>query len=218
MMRANQEKITPRHHERHAYVNVRQSSPKQVQHHQESQRAQYGMVERAVALGWPPAREHVIDADLGQSGQDGQRKGFQELVAEVSLGRVGIILAYEASRPARSNADWYALLDLATLVGTLLADAEGVYDPRDYNDRLLLGLRGILSEAELHVLQLRMAAGRAQQIARGAYRQRLPTGPRAAPRRARGKGSRLPGARHDRARLSPLRHARQLSEGAATAA
>ena len=98
MMLTNAEKITPRHRERQAYVYVRQSSPKQVQHNQESQRTQYALVERAAALGWPPERVHIIDADLGQSGQDGQRRGFQELVAEVSLGRVGLILAYEAGR------------------------------------------------------------------------------------------------------------------------
>jgi Resolvase, N terminal domain len=135
------EKIAPRHREQRAYVYVRQSSPQQVQHHRESQRNQYALVERAGALGWPPDRVHLIDADLGQSGQDGQRPGFRELVAEVSLGRVGLILAYEASRLARNNADWYALLDLAALRGTLLADTEGVYDPRSHNDRLLLGLR-----------------------------------------------------------------------------
>lgn len=170
------EKIALRHHEQRAYVYVRQSSPQQVQYHRESQRNQYALVERAAALGWPPDRVHVIDADLGQSGQDGQRLGFRELVAEVSLGRVGLILAYEASRLARNNADWYALLDLAALRGTLLADTEGVYDPRSHNDRLLLGLRGMLSEAELHLLQLRMAAGRQRQIERGEFRQHLPTG------------------------------------------
>jgi len=143
MMLANAEKITLRHRERHAYVYVRQSSPQQVQHHRESQRNQYALVERAATLGWPSERIHVIDTDLGQSGQNGQRPGFQELVAEVSLGRVGLILAYEASRLARSNADWYALLDLATMSGTLLADTDGVYDPRSHNDRLLLGLRGM---------------------------------------------------------------------------
>jgi hypothetical protein len=135
------DKITPRHRERAAYVYVRQSTPKQVQQHRESQVNQYALVERAVALGWPPERVHVIDADLGQSGQDSRRPGFQELVAAVSLGRGGLILAYEASRLARNNADWYALLDLAALRGTLLADTEGVYDPRSHNDRLLLGLR-----------------------------------------------------------------------------
>ena len=169
-------KITPRHRERRAYVYVRQSSARQVQQHRESQRNQYALVERAVALGWAASQVHVIDADLGQSGQDPHRRGFQELVAAVSLGRVGIVLAYEASRLARSNADWYALLDLATVVGTLIADADGVYDPRRYDDRLLLGLRGMFSEAELHLLQLRLVAGRRRQIERGTYQQPLPTG------------------------------------------
>jgi DNA invertase Pin-like site-specific DNA recombinase len=175
-MLSHPEKITDRHRERRASVYVRQSSPYQVQHHQESQRNQYALVEQAVALGWARDRVRVIDADLGLSGQDGSRQGFRELVAEVSLGQVGIILAYEASRLARSNADWYALLDLAAMVGTLIADPDGVYDPRSYNDRLLLGLRGMLSEAELHLLQLRMEAGRMRQIERGVYRQHLPTG------------------------------------------
>jgi|SoiMethySBSTD1v2_1073268.scaffolds.fasta_scaffold136500_2 DNA invertase Pin-like site-specific DNA recombinase len=170
------EKITSRHRERAAYVYVRQSTAKQVQQHLESQRNQYALVQRALALGWPSPRIHVIDADLGHSGQDSQRPGFQELVAAVSLGKVGIILAYEASRLARNNTDWYTLIDLATVVGTLLADTEGVYDPRQYNDRLLLGLRGLLSEAELHILHLRMAAGRQRQVERGTYRQSLPTG------------------------------------------
>jgi DNA invertase Pin-like site-specific DNA recombinase len=176
MMLPHQEKITSRHRERAAYVYVRQSTPKQVQQHQESQRNQYALVQRALNLGWSSTRIHVIDADLGHSGQDSQRLGFQELVAAVSLGKVGIILAYEASRLARNNTDWYTLLDLATVVGTLLADTEGVYDPRQYNDRLLLGLRGLLSEAELHVLHLRMATGRQRHIERGTYRQSLPTG------------------------------------------
>src|SRR5918998_3737708 len=169
-------KVTDQHRGRGAVVYVRQSTTKQVQQHRESQQNQYGLVQRALGLGWVPERVRVIDADQGSSGQDGQRPGFRELVAEVSLGRVGLILAYEASRLARSNADWYALLDLAALRGTLLADTEGVYDPRSHNDRLLLGLRGMLSEAELHLLQLRLAAGRQRQIERGDYRQHLPTG------------------------------------------
>jgi DNA invertase Pin-like site-specific DNA recombinase len=170
------EKITPRHRERHAYIYIRQSTLRQVHQNRESQANQYALVERAVALGWIPERIHVIDADLGQSGRDGQRPGFTDLVAEVSLGRAGIVLSYEASRLARSNAGWYALLDLASVVGTLIGDTDGVYDPRLYNDRLLLGLRGIFSEAELHLLQLRLAAGRMRQIERGTYRQQLPTG------------------------------------------
>lgn len=176
MMLTTTEKITLRHRERRAYVYVRQSTPKQVHQHREGQENQYALVERAVGLGWHPERVHIIDADLGQSGQNGQRAGFQELVSEVSLGHVGLILTYEASRLARNNADWYGLLDLAALVGVLIADTDGVYDPRGYNDRMLLGLRGMLSEAELHLLQLRMAAGRMRQVEKGTYRQRLPTG------------------------------------------
>jgi DNA invertase Pin-like site-specific DNA recombinase len=170
------DKITAHHHAHYAYVYVRQSTLKQVHQHQEGRQNQYALVQRALELGWPAERVRVIDADLGQSGQDSQRPGFQELVAAVSLGRVGIILAYEASRLARNNSDWYTLIDLATVVGTLLADTEGVYDPRQYNDRLLLGLRGLLSEAELHILRLRMDAGRQRQITQGTYRQHLPTG------------------------------------------
>jgi DNA invertase Pin-like site-specific DNA recombinase len=147
-----------------------------VQRHRASQVNQYALVQRAIELGWPRERIHVIDADLGQSGQDGQRPGFQELVAEVSLQHVGLILAYEASRLARNNADWYTLLDLAAVGEALIADADGVYDPRAYNDRLLLGLRGMLSEAELHLLRLRMDAGRLRQVEVGTYRQNLPTG------------------------------------------
>jgi len=170
------EKITPHHYEHYAYVYVRQSTLKQVHQHHEGRQNQYALVQRALDLGWPSARIRVIDTDLGHSGQDSQRPGFQELVAAVSLGRVGIILAYEASRLARNNADWYTLIDLATVVGTLLADTEGIYDPRQYNDRLLLGLRGLLSEAELHLLRLRMEAGRQRQITQGTYQQHLPTG------------------------------------------
>jgi DNA invertase Pin-like site-specific DNA recombinase len=170
------EKITPRHRERRACVYVRQSTAKQVRQNRAGQANQYALVERAQALGWVTERIQLIDDDLGQSGQDGGRPGFQELVSAVSLGHVGLILAYEASRLARSNAAWYTLLDLATLRGTLIADVDGVYDPRDYHDRLVLGLQGMLSEAELHLLQLRMAAGRQRQIAQGTYQQHLPTG------------------------------------------
>ncbi len=175
MLTRSAEKITAWHRERRAYVYVRQSTPKQVRENRESQENQYALVARAHQLGWIPSRVHVIDADQGHSGLDSTRIGFQELVAEVSLGRVGIVLAYEASRLAR-NADWYVLLDLAALVGVLIADTDGVYDPRDYNDRLLLGLRGMLSQAELHLLRLRLEAGRLRQVERGTYRQHIPTG------------------------------------------
>lgn len=176
MSRSAPEKVTPRHRERRAYVYIRQSTARQVRENRAGQENQYALVERAMALGWPRERIQVIDDDLGQSGQDGQRQGFQALVSAVSLGHVGLILAFEASRLARNNADWYTLLDLATVVGALLADTDGVFDPRDYNDRLLLGLRGMLSEAELHLLRLRMDAGRLRQVEQGSYRQHLPTG------------------------------------------
>jgi hypothetical protein len=154
-------KITARHQERCAYIYVRQSTPTQVRHRRTSRDNQYALVERARALG--------------QSGQDSSgRKGFQELVSAVSLGHVGLILTYEASRLARNNADWYRLLDRAALVGALLADADGVCDPRDYSDRVLLGLRGMLREAELHLLPLRWQAGCRRQILQRIYQQVLP--------------------------------------------
>ena len=170
------EKITPQHQERHAIVYVRQSTPRQVREHLASQANQYALADRAVALGWARARVQTIDDDLGHSGRDSARRGFQALVAEVSLGHVGLILAFEASRLARNNTDWYRLLDLAALVGTLIADTDAVYDPRFYHDRLLLGLQGMLSEAEWHFQRHRLDAGRKRQLAEGTYRQLLPTG------------------------------------------
>lgn len=170
-------KISASHLARLAYIYVRQSSPKQVERNRESQVYQYQMSERARALGWNTERTRVIDSDLGLSGKTSEhRDGFKELVAEVSLGHVGIIFGYEVSRLARNNADWYHLLDLAAVFGTLIADSDGIYDTRLYNDRLLLGLKGTMSEAELHLLRLRLAAGRMSQVKRGAYRQLLPTG------------------------------------------
>ena len=170
-------KISARHLERAAFVYVRQSTPQQVQRNTEGRRNQEALAERATDLGWSPGRVRVIDSDLGLSGKSADgREGFRELSGEVSLGNAGIVLCYEASRLARNNADWYALLDLCTLRGTLIADAEGVYDPRTYDDRLLLGLRGMLSEAELHLLRMRLDAGKARQIEEGTYRQGLPTG------------------------------------------
>src|SRR5919106_3313808 len=165
------------HLERTAFIYVRQSTMKQVQEHRESQYNQYALVQRALILGWAPPQVQVIDSDLGQSGQSSQgRLGFQELVAEVSLGRAGIVLGSEASRLARNGRDWHHLLEVCALWGTLIGDADGVYDPREYNDRLLLGLKGTMSEAELHLLRSRMEAGRMNQVRRGEYVQLLPTG------------------------------------------
>ena len=170
-------KITPAHCARLAYIYVRQSSAKQVAQNRESQDYQYRLQQRASALGWIPDQIRVVDSDLGRSGSEATaRTGFQEVVAAISLGQVGIVFGYEVSRLARNNRDWYTLLDLAAMFGTLIADNEGVYDPRLYNDRLLLGLKGTMSEAELHLLRQRLDAGRMNQVKRGAYQQHLPAG------------------------------------------
>jgi DNA invertase Pin-like site-specific DNA recombinase len=142
------EKVLAWHRDRLAVVYVRQSTTQQVLNHQESTRLQYGLVDRAQALGWAADRVLVIDEDLGRSGtRADDRTGFQRLVLEVSLDHVGLILGVEMSRLARSNTDWYQLLELCALFRTLLADLDGVYDPTQYNDRLLLGLKGTLSGA-----------------------------------------------------------------------
>ncbi len=170
-------KITARHLGKKAYIYVRQSSSKQLHHHKEGRENQYALKERALALGWPEGMVQVIDSDLGLSGQNSDaREGFKELVSEVSLGHAGIIFCFEASRLARNNADWYSLLDLCALRGALIADTNGIYDAAGYNDRMLLGLRGMMSEAELHLLRERMDAGRLRQVEQGTYRQLLPTG------------------------------------------
>jgi DNA invertase Pin-like site-specific DNA recombinase len=170
-------KVSDLHRQRLAYIYVRQSTLKQVIHNQESQHYQYRLKQRAMELGWPAERIVIIDSDLGRSGSTvEERFGFQELVAEVSLGHAGIVFGYEVSRLARNNRDWYHLLDLAAMFSTLIADNDGIYDPRLYNDRLLLGLKGTMSEAELHLLRQRLEEGRLNQVKRGGYRQRLPTG------------------------------------------
>lgn len=171
------EKVGPWHRDRLAVVYVRQSTVQQVLDHQESTRLQYGLVDRAQALGWAADRVLVIDEDLGRSGtRADERAGFQRLVSEVSLDHVGLILGLEMSRLARSNRDWYQLLELCALFRTLIADLDGVYDPAQYNDRLLLGLKGTLSEAELHVLKQRMHEGRRNKARRGELRFALPIG------------------------------------------
>jgi DNA invertase Pin-like site-specific DNA recombinase len=161
-------KIQGRHLDRLAIVYVRQSSPQQVLEHRESAALQYDLRRRAVALGWPADRVLVIDEDQGRSGQTAEgRLGFQRLLAEVSLDHVGIILGIEMSRLARSCKDWHQLLELCAIFQTILADQDGLYDPGEYNDRLLLGLKGTMSEAELHILKGRMLAGRRNKARRG---------------------------------------------------
>ena len=161
----SQVKITPRHLERKAVIYIRQSSPKQVREHLDSQLTQRALVGRAQSLGWHSERIDVFDGDLGQSATGSQERGdFQALAAEVALGHVGIVFGWQVSRLARNNADWYQLLDLAALFGTLIGDTDGVYDPRLYNDRLLLGLKGTMSEAELYMLRQRLNAGRLSKV------------------------------------------------------
>ena len=160
-----------------AVIYVRQSTLIQVERNTESTARQYDLVDRARQLGWPREAIRVIDGDLGISGSvTGQRDGFEGVVAEVALGQVGIILALEVSRLARDNAAWYRLLDLAGVCDTLVADADGVYHPALFNDRLVLGMKGIMSEAELHVLRARLEGGIKNKAARGELRRGLPVG------------------------------------------
>jgi DNA invertase Pin-like site-specific DNA recombinase len=170
-------KITAAHRRRRAVVYVRQSTVGQVERNVESAARQYALKDRAVELGWAPGSVAVVDEDMGRSGasSDG-RFGFRELVAEVGLGHVGLVLALETSRLARSSADWHQLLDLCALTQTLIADADGVYSPGEFNDRLLLGLKGTMSEAELHLIRARLDGGLRNKARRGELRLALPVG------------------------------------------
>ena len=170
-------KITDAHRRRRAVVYVRQSTVAQLERNHESRARQYALRDRAVELGWPAGAVSVVDEDLGRSGAstDG-RLGFKELVAEVGLGQVGLVLALEVSRFARSSADWHQLLDLCALTATLIADSDGIYSPADFNDRLLLGLKGTMSEAELHLIRSRLDGGLRNKAKRGELEQNLPVG------------------------------------------
>ncbi len=171
------QKVTASHLKRAAYLYVRQSTLRQVLENTESTTRQYALRERAVALGWPTERVVTIDSDLGQSAASAvDREGFQKLVAEVGLGHVGIVLGLEVSRLARSSTDWHRLLEICALSDTLILDEDGVYDPGHFNDRLLLGLKGTMSEAELHVLHARLQGGVLSKASRGELRGPLPTG------------------------------------------
>jgi len=177
MTRPIHPKVTPSHLRRDAYLYVRQSTVRQVFENTESTRRQYALRERAVALGWPIERVHVIDADLGKSGaSSADREGFQKLVSEVGMGRAGIVLGLEVSRLARNSTDWHRLLEICALTDTLILDEDGIYSPGDFNDRLLLGLKGTMSDAELHVLRARLRGGILNQARRGALKTPLPVG------------------------------------------
>src|SRR5271155_5330370 len=171
------EKIFRRHRERLAIVYIRQSTVQQVERYQESTRLQYALVDRAFHLGWARESIVVVDDDLGRSGATIEgRLGFQRLVAEVGLGHVGLVLGIEMSRLARSNRDWHQLLEICSLFDTLIADCDGVYDASNFNDRLLLGLKGTMSEAELHILKARMLEGRMAKARRGELGRAVPMG------------------------------------------
>ena len=170
-------KITPSHLARQAIVYLRQSSPNQVEHNRESTERQYALAARARELGWPEERIIVIDEDLGLSGSGAVvRSGFARLTAEVAMARVGLVLGLEVSRLARNNADWHRLIDLAGLTDTLIGDGDGIYHPAAFNDRLLLGLKGTMSEAELHILRARLNGGIRNKAQRGELRRGLPVG------------------------------------------
>src|ERR1700729_4449760 len=170
-------KIKPSHTQRAALVYIRQSTPGQVEHNRESTARQYALADRACQLGWPKEQVVIIDEDLGLSGSStDKRSGFARLTSEVALARVGIVLGLEVSRLARNNADWYRLLELCGITDTLIGDNDGVYHPALFNDRLLLGLKGTMSEAELHIIRARLDGGIRNKAARGELRRGLPVG------------------------------------------
>ncbi len=170
-------KVQPRHLERGAYLYIRQSSMRQVVENAESAKRQYALRGRAVALGWRDEQVVVIDNDQGESGASAAwREGFQRLVSDVGMGHAGIVMGLEVSRLARNNADWQRLLEICALADTLILDEDGIYDPASFNDRLLLGLKGTMSEAELHVIKARLRGGILNKARRGEFRCPLPTG------------------------------------------
>src|SRR5271169_6236878 len=165
------------HLKRGAYLYVRQSTLRQVFENTESTQRQYDLRNRAVALGWRLDQIIVIDSDLGQSGASAvDRAGFQRLVTEVSLGHAGVVMGLEVSRLARNSTDWHRLLEICALADVLIVDEDGVYDPAHFNDRLLLGLKGTMSEAELHVMRARLRGGILNKARRGELGMRLPIG------------------------------------------
>ena len=177
MSRQVNQKVAASHLKRQAYCYVRQSTLKQVFHNTESTKRQYALRERAVALGWPVVQIVTIDSDLGETATSvADRQGFQKLMTEVSLGRVGLVMGLEVSRLARNNADWSRLLEICAITDTLILDEEGIYDPTDFNDRLLLNMKGTFSEVELHVLRSRLRGGILSKARRGELKTRLPTG------------------------------------------
>lgn len=171
-------KVSADHLKRDAYLYIRQSTPRQVAEHGESTRRQYALRNRAIAAGWSVERIRVIDCDLGKSASiaPAARDGFQQLVSEVALGKAGIVMGLEVSRLARKSSEWYRLIELCAMTATLLADEDGIYDPADFNDRLVLGLKGTMSEAESHILKARMRGGQLNKARRGELEMCPPVG------------------------------------------
>jgi len=176
MMRTDtHQKVNAGHLKRNAYLYVRQSTIRQVLENTESTKRQYALQQRAIALGWAVEQIVVIDSDLGQSGASAaDREGFQKLVADVGIGKAGIVLGLEVSRLARNSTDWHRLLEICALADTLILDEDGIYDPAHFNDRLLLGLKGTMSEAELHVIRARLQGGLLNKAQRGELQSPLP--------------------------------------------
>ena len=171
------QKVQAEHLSRSAFLYVRQSTIRQVRENVESSQRQYGLRDRALALGWPLEQIVVINYDQGQSGSGSvEREGFQELVTAVSMNRAGIVMGLEVSRLARNSSDWHRLLEICALTQTLLLDEDGVYDPSQFNDRLLLGMKGTMSEVELHLIRARLRGGLLQKARRGELGGRLQRG------------------------------------------
>jgi len=169
-------KITQNHLQRNAYLYIRQSSMRQVFENTESTKRQYALRQKGLSLGWVTEQIIVIDTDQGKSGANKDREGFQKLVTEVSLGKAGIVMGLEVSRLARNSTDWHRLLEICALTNTLILDEDGIYDPSHFNDRMLLGLKGTMSEAELHVLKARLRGGIINKAKRGELKVPLPIG------------------------------------------
>src|SRR5499425_3909654 len=170
-------KIQGQHRRKPAYIYLRQSTPGQVLHHRESTQRQYALREKALELGWSESLIRTLDRDLGKTGTEmARREDFKTLVAEVSMGQVGAVFALEVSRLARSNLDWHRLLELCALTETLVIDEDGCYDPADFNDGLLLGLKGTMVQTELHFLRARLLGGKLNKAKKGELRLPLAVG------------------------------------------
>src|ERR1700752_3453089 len=170
-------KIADHHLARHACIYIRQSTPAQVRFHQESTERQYNLANQAKALGWTAEQIRILDGDLGQSGQlTTKRDDFKTLVSDVAMGQVGAIFSLEASRLARSNKDWHRLLELCAITKTLVFDGDGCYDPADFNDGLVLGMKGTFAQAELHIIRARLHGGKLNKAQKGELRFPLPVG------------------------------------------